>query len=1026
MLKRMLSLFLAVVLCLSVTAVAYGDTVIPEGYPAVRLDPATGQPYDFGGATITIYDYWSGDSSTDIRVEDPTDEQAAMYAYRDWLMQTYNCHIVQKMGGDWGTQASEFNSFVLDPDGSYRLYIVEPGAVSTLIRNGTAAAWESSGDTGVDLTDGTWNSASSELYTIGGKTYGTSKGKSEPRGMLFFNKRILTEAGIDWNSLYDMQKAGTWTWSTLESVLQAVKTAGYFGLIGSSDDFYKLAVFSNGGSFAETDEDGNLAITANSDETVEALDWAKSVWSTYVMPQPEDASWDWYTQAWMSGQCAFYSHQAYAGFNYGFSDLEDDWGAVAFPIGPGGTTYITVVSDNATLIPNVYDEQTAAKLAMIYDLWTMPTPGYAGSEWIGNKYDLTDERAVDETYAMLREDGHAICDKLLLLGTQNDTEGPVFWNLSESDTEALIDTNMPIWQELCDSFNADVNGPVVPQLEAPVISNMVHGGVIGKDFSATVSLPEGAEIVYTEVGFMDGDQFNCLDWFVNDTSIKVLGFEFDTPGTYRIRSQAWTHDFELEPSKALGDSEMAYYDFVLAETEMPACPAVTLSGTEFAYDKLEDVTYTIPGAEAVTFHWMAMDLVSDEIIAGMNMPTSFEAGSTDTIPKSFLEQPANHKLTFWARINGIWSRASDVYTITVQPLGYLQIGVTCGGLDVEDTVTLRDAKDAVFTVYSENATTLSCEISRLNPGGNGRKWLNWLDNDGEEAVFDVSEYLTDNAVYELRFLANRDGWVAPWYIVQVTVDPSAFCGPETSWTLDESGVLTVTGSGEVTGKPWADRADSIRKVVIGDGVTSLCDDAFLGCGALTEVALPESLISIGEFTFYGCTQLTEITIPSGLKTLGAGAFMGSGLSSVLVPEGTQTRTWYFYEPDPNWTYQRVYSVALPETVETVESPFLGAPFADFAPDFVTPAELTTIEAEAFFGTDVRFVWLTDQVTNIGDGAFAECKNPLLVRIPAGCTVIDPDAFPEDVLLFVEYNSEGLSFAEENNLPHVIYAEGFNG
>ena len=38
-------------------------------------------------------------------------EQQAQYDYQDWLMETYNCTIVQKQAGDWVTCADEMISF---------------------------------------------------------------------------------------------------------------------------------------------------------------------------------------------------------------------------------------------------------------------------------------------------------------------------------------------------------------------------------------------------------------------------------------------------------------------------------------------------------------------------------------------------------------------------------------------------------------------------------------------------------------------------------------------------------------------------------------------------------------------------------------------------------------------------------------------------------------------------------------------------------------------------------------------------
>ena len=179
----------------------------------------------------------------------------------------------------------------------------------------------------------------------------------------------------------------------------------------------------------------------------------------YGAPAPEGANWDWYKDAWKQGYCAFYMYQGYGGFNDNseMADMADPWGAVMFPVGPSGDTYKHISSDNITVIPAIYDAETTAKLTFIYDMWTRPTPGFDDEYgWIGNKYNYTDARAVDETYAMMRENEHAVGNLCLNLGTQNDVLGqPLLWQLGGNDPASLIDANMASWQAMCDEFNAD-------------------------------------------------------------------------------------------------------------------------------------------------------------------------------------------------------------------------------------------------------------------------------------------------------------------------------------------------------------------------------------------------------------------------------------------------------------------------------------------------------------------------------------------------------------------------------------------
>lgn len=444
--KKLVALVLAaMMLCASI---AFAEA--PEGYPAVK------EGLDFGGKTVTIYDYWSGNGD---RVAEPTEEQQAQYDYRDWLEATYNVKIVQKQGGDWGTCAQEMIDFVSAPDGSYRAYIIEPGKVGSLVANGVAAPIN------YDFSAEKFNQFTINAWSMGGKVYGFSTGATEPRGCVYFNKRILEEANIDWNTIYDMQAAGTWTWAAFEDMLKATTqdldndgVIDVWGFGGSGDDMYNLAVFGNGGSYFDFDADGKLQPTMNSEETLTALNWGKEMQSKYWAPTPEGANWDWFKEAWKAGTFAFYVYQTYGGYNDNseMADMEDEWGCVAFPVPNEGDNYIHVASENTTLIPNVYTEEEVANIMFIVDMWTNATPGYDDEDaWIGNKYNFTDDRAVDETYAMLRQAEHAVANKVVLLGTQNDILGSsLLWGLGGSTPAELIEAGMPAWQAACDTFNA--------------------------------------------------------------------------------------------------------------------------------------------------------------------------------------------------------------------------------------------------------------------------------------------------------------------------------------------------------------------------------------------------------------------------------------------------------------------------------------------------------------------------------------------------------------------------------------------
>ena len=56
--------------------------------------------------------------------------------------------------------------------------------------------------------------------------------------------------------------------------------------------------------------------------------------------------------------------------------------------------------------------------------------------------------------------------------------------------------------------------------------------------------------------------------------------------------------------------------------------------------------------------------------------------------------------------------------------------------------------------------------------------------------------------------------------------------------------------------------DSLTKVTLGEGVTSIGAWAFDGCTSLTSITIPEGVTSIGEYAFSVCTNLTTVVIES--------------------------------------------------------------------------------------------------------------------------------------------------------------------
>ena len=125
---------------------------------------------------------------------------------------------------------------------------------------------------------------------------------------------------------------------------------------------------------------------------------------------------------------------------------------------------------------------------------------------------------------------------------------------------------------------------------------------------------------------------------------------------------------------------------------------------------------------------------------------------------------------------------------------------------------------------------------------------------------------------------------------------SGKCGGDAVWTLSADGTLTVSGTGELTSGsrfggndydsswPWHKQRDSVKAIVVKEGITSIGTHAFTDCVNATKVTLPSSLKTIKTSAFYRCSSLEEVSIPQGVTEIGALAFATCyNLKQVFLP-----------------------------------------------------------------------------------------------------------------------------------------------
>ena len=78
--------------------------------------------------------------------------------------------------------------------------------------------------------------------------------------------------------------------------------------------------------------------------------------------------------------------------------------------------------------------------------------------------------------------------------------------------------------------------------------------------------------------------------------------------------------------------------------------------------------------------------------------------------------------------------------------------------------------------------------------------------------------------------------------------------------------------------------DTARTVVVGEGVTELCDQCFSGYKQLESVTLPSTMKRLNSSAFSSCSKLATINLPAGLEEIGDSCFsVSTALTKVTIP-----------------------------------------------------------------------------------------------------------------------------------------------
>ena len=242
-------------------------------------------------------------------------------------------------------------------------------------------------------------------------------------------------------------------------------------------------------------------------------------------------------------------------------------------------------------------------------------------------------------------------------------------------------------------------------------------------------------------------------------------------------------------------------------------------------------------------------------------------------------------------------------------------------------------------------------------------------------------------------------------VVNVSAETtSGTCGDNLTWTLDDEGVLTISGKGDMTdysynGSPFYNNTN-VKTVVIRNGATNISRNTFYGCSNLKSITIPNGVTSIGMNAFKNCNSLTNITIPNGVTSIGMFAFENCiGLTNITIPNSItyigkaafqqcRSLTNVYIADIKNWC--NIYFEDGSNPFRYAQNLYLNE---ELVTDLVIPDDVTSIRDYAFCGcSNIKSVTIPDSVKTINSYAFSNCSSLKSITLPNSITSINDYAF----------------------------------
>ena len=412
--------------------------------------------HDLGGREVVIGNWW-GNWCVDT-AEPTTLAAEARLEDRIYVMERYNFTMREENLGGWGYIQEMVTMSILAGDPVADIIILDQAWLMPLLSQGLLAPI-----TSVDFRDTSVYNWNQNIIDMTRDAHDVPHGwtrEIQTGGGVWFNMRLLEEAGIDPYLPFDLQMSGQWTWDAWLDMLHAltrdINNDGImdtWGIATFSQDILGLALPSNNARSVYRDAQGVFHNQTNTPEFLEVLTFVNSLQhiENVQMPQPPDSEWNWFDQAFTNSQVAMRTGGSFG--PGGLFDMTDPVGFVTFPVGPSGDTQRFQANANFFVIPGTFGSQDVEEIMQAYMLWQRPLPGFDDPDgWKASEYlRHSTPRSVDETLALFSRDGSRF-EPLwwpLLPGQGFSQSQLIAWRMwhEDSDPAAIIEEAQPVINE---------------------------------------------------------------------------------------------------------------------------------------------------------------------------------------------------------------------------------------------------------------------------------------------------------------------------------------------------------------------------------------------------------------------------------------------------------------------------------------------------------------------------------------------------------------------------------------------------